>query len=109
MAVFDIGDTVRVYASYLTITSADAAATTGRVTPTRALTNPTAQTLTYRDPSGNEASVTQASMTSLETGCWYYDLALDEAGTWYVRVVGTGAAKGAEEMEFEVRGQRVGA
>ena len=109
MAVFDVGETVRIYASFLTISSADAAATTGKVTVTRALTNPTTHTLTYRDPSGNEASVTQASMTQLETGCWYYDLALDEAGTWYVRVVGAGAAKGAEEMEFEVRGQRVGA
>ena len=62
-----------------------------------------------------EAFMREAELLTPPTGAdgklvyTFEDGDITEAGTWYVRVVGTGAAKGAEEMEFEVRGQRVGA
>ena len=75
------------------------------------VTDPTTLTITVEDPSGNLDSYTYAAaqVAKTSTGVYYYDLALDEAGTWSYRWVSTGAALGADEGQFEVRRRLVNA
>ena len=74
-------------------------------------TDPTALSLLIEDPSGNTASYTYAAgdVTKTDTGDYYYDLAIDEAGEWQYRWFGTGTAAGAVEGSVYVNAQTVSA
>lgn len=84
--VFDIGDTVRLRCEFRDILDA--------------LADPTTIVLQVKDPSLNEA--TEVAVTTA-TGVYTFDLAVDEAGEWWFRFVGTGAVAAAGESKFEVR------
>lgn len=66
--------------------------------------DPTTVLGTYTDPSGTAAPVTVGTgITKSATGVYYYDIDVDEAGTWYYRFYGQGggaAAQGANESHF---------
>lgn len=82
---YEIGQSVRVTARYI---------------QNNVLTDPSEATIMNRDPSGNEASQVYnggaGNVVKLATGIYYYDLTLDEEGTWYVRAKGTGVIATAE-------------
>lgn len=90
MAVYDVGDSVRV---------------TGTFTVASVVTDPTTVTLEVKDPSGNVATYTYAlsEVTRSGTGVFYKDLTIDEAGIWTYRWSGTGAVVSAGEEWLEVR------
>ena len=69
------------------------------------LTDPTEVTLKVQDPSLNDATYTYVAgsdITKASTGVFYYDLTIDEAGTWYYQYYGTGAVIAAFEGSFQV-------
>lgn len=88
---YDIGDTVRLTAAFT-----NAAGTAA---------DPATVTLQIKDPSGNVDNYTYAgaTVTKSATGSYYYDLSVDEPGTWFFRWKGTGAVATAEEGSFDVR------
>lgn len=86
--VYDTGDKIRLTATF---------------TVDDAVTDPTTVTVKVLDPSSNETSATP---TNPSTGVYYYDVSLDEAGDWYYRFEGTGAAVAAEEVTFNVRASK---
>lgn len=88
-ATYDIGDRVRITASF--VNSAG--------TPT----NPTAVTVTVRKPDGQTVSPTASSSV---TGTWEADVDPDQHGNWFYRFAGTGALVVAEESQFYVRPRR---
>lgn len=61
----------------------------------------------FKDPSGNVTTYVYGSDNELVkdgTGDYYFDVSVDEAGTWYYRIEGessAGAAQGADEGTFE--------
>jgi hypothetical protein len=95
MAVYDIGDNVRIYAPFVVGT-----------TPT----DPTAITLIVRKPSGTETTYTygEAEITRSSAGNYHKDIVPDQHGEWKYRWEGTGAAVAAFEGSFDVRKQTVG-
>ena len=89
MASYDIGDVVRVTGTF---TDADGVAT-----------DPTTVTGKYKDPSDNET--TDSSPTNSATGVYYFDIEIDEAGSWKYRLEGktvTPSNQGAAEGSFQV-------
>ena len=89
MASYDIGDVVRVTGTF---TDADGVAT-----------DPTTVTGKYTDPSSN--TTTDSSPTNSATGVYYFDIEVDEAGSWKYRLEGktvTATNQGAAEGSFEV-------
>lgn len=88
-ATYDIGDRIRITASF--VNSAGAA------------TNPTAVAVTVRKPDG---STTAPSASSDVVGTWYADVDPDQHGNWFYRFAGTGALVVAEESQFYVRPRR---
>jgi hypothetical protein len=94
-STYDIGDTVRLRATY-TSTSGVAA-------------NPTTVVFLYLDPSGNTTTLTSASTSvpNPSVGEFHTDVILDEAGLWQYRVSSTGAIVTSEESYFIVRDRRV--
>jgi hypothetical protein len=91
MAVFDINSVVRLQGAFKN--ASDAAA------------DPTTITLKYEDPSANETTLTFAAteLTKASTGVYYFDLTVDESGTWYYRFESTGVPKTSAEDMFDVR------
>lgn len=91
---YDVGDTVRLGVTFA-------------VSGTN--TDPGTVTLKVKDASGNTDTYTYAlaQITKSATGIFYKDVALDEAGVWRYRWVGTGSAAGAEEGSLQVRHQTV--
>ena len=88
---YEIGDLVRV-----TGTFTDAAGDN---------TDPTVVRGKYQDPTGNET--TDSSPTNSAVGVYYFDIDIDESGTWYYRFEGESAAptstpQGAGESHFKV-------
>lgn len=87
---YDVGDTVRLKATFKDIggTASD----------------PTTITLRVKDPSGNIDSYTyaDADLTKSATGVFYYDLALDESGTWVYEFTSTGTPALMEDDDFVV-------
>jgi hypothetical protein len=76
------------------------------VSQTGVLNDPSEVTFKHKDPSGNTATLTYVAAAQVireSTGIYYFDLALDEVGTWYFRAEGTGTPQVAAEMAFEVR------
>jgi len=65
------------------------------------LTDPTTVTLKHKDPSGNTATLTNASLTNPIDGQWYYDLDVDEAGTWQYSWEGAGVVDKYEVDTFQ--------
>ncbi len=88
---YEVGDLVRI-----TGTWTDSASSA--VDPTTVLAE-------HTDPSGNNTALTVGGgITKDSTGIYYYDIDVDEAGTWIYRFYGQGggaAAQGANESHFE--------
>lgn len=93
MTLYDIGDTVRV-----TVTFTNSAGTA---------TDPSAVTLSVKDPKGTKTTYTygSSSMVKSATGIYYYDLTATLPGSYKYVWKGTGALVVAEENRFEVRRQ----
>jgi len=91
--VYDIGDTVRMQATFRNLSEA--------------LTTPTTTTLYVQDPSGNVSTIANASLSSGGTGVKYYDFTVDEAGTWWYRFKAAGNMVAEEEGSFKVRNRQV--
>lgn len=108
MATHDVGDLVTLWSVFTDALGAQA--------------DPTAVTLTVRDPSGVESSVTPSpavegdlpvasaatgqTLTDV-TGVYKGEVAIDSSGLWRYRWEGTGAITEAGEGSFHVRRQRV--
>ena len=97
MAVFDVGDLVRVTASFI-----DAAGSTA---------DPASVYCKYKHPSATTGSFAYSSSSELgklATGVYYIDISITEYGTWYYRFwSGSGAGQTAGESMFQVRKQNV--
>lgn len=80
---YDIGDVIRVTGTF---TDADGTAI-----------DPDTITCKVKDPSGNIASYTYADseVTRSDTGVYYVDVTIDEAGDWWYRFESTGTGKTA--------------
>ncbi len=52
-------------------------------------------------------SLAKASVTKDGTGSYYKNVAVNTAGLWYFRWIGTGAAQAAEERAFFVRNSEI--
>lgn len=83
---YDVGDTVRLTATFTDASDVDA--------------NPTTVTVSVRAPDG---MTTTPTATQDSTGIWYYDLTLSQAGTWRYRFAGTGALVAAAEGQLFAR------
>lgn len=94
-STYDIGDTVRLTATY-TDTGGTAA-------------NPTTVTFVYEDPSGTATTITSTStsVSNPAVGSFFTDLVPDEAGLWEYRSSSTGTIIASEEGYFIVRARRV--
>ncbi|MFQ5592168.1 MAG: hypothetical protein ACE5HE_13475 [Phycisphaerae bacterium] len=104
---YDVGDTIVLIAAFRAKSISVSTANNEPVVTYPDLTDPTTVTLSVEDPSGNVDSYTYAGagVTQQATGIYYKEVAIDEAGTWQYRWVGTGDCAAAEEGEFEVRTQ----
>lgn len=89
-SVYDIGDQPTV-----TATIKDTAGT---------LADPTAVTVKFIDPSGNQTTGDNATQSSTGVYTWTFPNALDEAGLWRVKFFASGALVAAEEIGVRVRG-----
>lgn len=69
-----------------------------------ALADPTAITLKVQKPDGTSTSYTYAGaqVVKQSTGVYYYDVDLNQAGTWYYRYEGTSACQAAGQDSFSV-------
>ena len=88
----DIGDSIRLNATFTNIAGAD--------------TDPTAIVLTIREPDGvlvTKDYPTPADITKDATGKFHFDFAITKAGRHIVNWEGTGAVATAEETEFYAR------
>lgn len=74
-----------------------------------AVEDPATVTLRVRPPSGTVTVYTYAAseITRASEGVFSKDILFDAAGTWYVRVEGTGAAAGVEETAIAIGRSRV--
>ncbi len=72
-------------------------------------TDPSTLALTYRDPTGAETTVTYANSQIVKdaVGQYHYDIAVNYAGTYQLRWVGTGTAAGAQQDSFVVQNLNV--
>lgn len=86
----DIGDRVRLTASFKDLTEA--------------ATDPTAVVCTVRPPSGQ---VTEPTVVRVAEGEYIADVDVVESGLWRYRWAGTGDLVAAEEGEFSVIRRRV--
>ena len=88
--VYDIGDKVRLSVTF----TVDGVAA-----------DPTDVACKYQDPSGNEVEKTflAGDVTRSGTGIYYYDVTIDESGTWFYRFEATGNVVGAGENHFRIR------
>ena len=68
------------------------------------LADPTTLAFKHKDPSGNITTLTYPTgIVKVSTGIYYYDLAIDEGGTWSIRWVATGVVDAAGEKTLTVR------
>ena len=88
---FDIGDRVRITATFTDLAGAVA--------------DPTTVALTVKAPDG---TLTSPSNSKDSTGVYHADVNPDASGTWWYRWTGTGALVAAEEGTFSVRQRQVG-
>lgn len=87
---YTVGTTVRLWGTFK---AASYVVTSGVPTATYALTDPSTVTLQVENPAGTVTSYTYAggTVSKNSTGVFYKDVALDAAGEWGYRWVGTGA------------------
>lgn len=90
MNVFDIGDQVRLGATFTNLAGT--------------LLNPTTVACVARKPDGSTTTLTAVNES---TGVYHADVLVDQSGTWNARWAGTGTLVVAEETSFEVRVRRV--
>lgn len=91
MNSYDVGDLVRLTAAFTVSSSA---------------TDPTTTTCKVREPDGTVTTLvygTDAACVRSATGSFYVDWSTDQEGVHSVRWIGTGAAQGAAESQFNVR------
>lgn len=96
MATYDIGDIVRISASFKNSASS--------------LIDPTSASMLYKDPSGSKTSLVYAVDAALvkdNTGLYHVDLTIDESGRWYTRWSSSGTGQATEESFFDVRKLKV--
>jgi len=88
---YDSGDQIRITATFTNSTSVTV--------------DPTVITCKHKDPSGTMTTLVygEDAIVRSTRGTYYTDVTLDEAGTWYVRWEGTGAAIAAAESYWVVR------
>ena len=90
MSQYDIGDKVRLTATFKNLNNIEA--------------DPTAVTLKVRDPSGTETSYAYpVAVTRSGLGVYYHDLTFDKSGNWFYRWVGTGDVHTAAEARLRVK------
>jgi len=101
MNIHALGTTIRIWGTFKAATWT---VTAGVPSATYALTDPSTVTLQVENPAGTVTSYTYAGATVSKnsTGVFYKDLALDTAGDWTYRWVGTGAVAVAGEDSFNV-------
>ena len=87
---YDVGDTVRVSATFLNVNGV--------------LADPATVTCTFRRPNGTNITATPTSST---TGVWIAEVTVDDSGVWRYRFEGTDTESVAEEGSFVVRRQMV--
>lgn len=89
---YDKGDLVRITGTWTNAASA--------------AVDPDVIKASHLDPSGNQTDLTiNTGITKDSTGVYYFDLGLDEAGTWMYRFYGEssgGTEQGAEENYIHV-------
>jgi hypothetical protein len=92
---YDIGDIVRLSASY----------TDTGGTPA----NPTTVAFVYERPSGSYSTETSTgpNVTNPSVGSFHLDVEIDEAGLWEYRVTSAGSIQASTEDYFIVRARRV--
>lgn len=82
----------------------DSVVLTSTFTVSGTLTNPGAVTVTIKLPDG---TTTTPSASNVSTGVYRATYTTTQAGTHWVRFLGTPPAQGAEEISFSVRPSRV--
>lgn len=103
----DVGDLERV--GNPSQDTASAAFTTLAGTPT----DPTAVTLVVQKPDGTQlhygwpSAGADGTLTRESAGRFYFDVTIDQSGTWRFRLAGTGAVTAASEGSLRVDRQRV--
>lgn len=76
-------------------------------------TDPTAVTLTIVKPSGAQlvygwpSAGADGTLTRESAGRFYTDVVIDQSGTWWFRLAGTGAVTAASEGSLRVQRSRV--
>jgi len=105
--VYDVGETVRAWATFRAATFSVAA---GVPSATYALTDPTTVSLVVTEPDGTRTTYTYAGggVTRHSSGVFYRDISLASAGEWALRWAGTGAAAATEESMLKARATRSG-
>lgn len=91
ISVYDKGDVARV---------------SGAFAVSGAATDPTAVSLKFTKPSGDQTTYvygTDAQLLKDSTGNYHADLTLDEVGDWHYQWVGTGAVATVERGQFVVQ------
>ena len=66
-------------------------------------TNPDTVVGKYKKPSGSVSDASVSQDTDRGTGHYYFDIDVDQSGTWYYRLAGTLGIIAAAEGRFEVR------
>lgn len=96
MATYDIGDIVRVSASFKSLSGS--------------LIDPTSACLVYKAPSGSSSTLvygTDGALVRDETGIYHVDITATSAGRWDVRWSSSGTGQASEEAYFNVRNRQV--
>lgn len=97
MAAFDVGDLVRVSASFYNNSGS--------------LIDPSEIYCKYKLPDATTASLAYGSASAFiktGTGIYYVDISVTQAGTWHYRIwSGSGTGQTAGESLFQVRKQNV--
>ncbi len=80
---YDVGDTVRITGTFTNLagTNVDPSSVVGK----------------YMQPDGTVVTVESGDITNSAVGVYYYEFAVNTAGTWYYQIQGTGSNAGAYE------------
>jgi len=107
LSAFDINDLVRIGNHTGTNENGDARA--AFKDPAGVATDPSAVTVRLRKPSGDvlvygwPSAGADGTLVKEATGKFYIDVLIDESGTWYWQLTGTGTVQTSEAGEFWVR------
>jgi hypothetical protein len=112
LSAFDINDLVRI--GNHTGTNGNGDSRAAFKDPLGVATDPSAVTVRLRKPSGAvliygwPTVAADGILVKEATGKFYIDVLIDEAGTWYWQLTGTGTVQTSEAGEFWVRPTLVG-